>query len=142
MLTVKIKKLKAEAKTPSYAHFGDAGLDLFSLEDKILQPGERHLFYLGFALEFSEAYVALVKDKGGPPVKFGLHTMAGVFDSSYRGEYNVALINLGGEPYKVEQGDKIAQLVILPCERAELTEVEELSPTTRGEGRLGSTGIK
>jgi len=142
MLKVKIKKLQENVKLPSYAYFGDAGLDLYSLEDKVLSPGERHLFFLGFALEFSDGFVALVKDKGGPPTKFGLHTMGGVFDSSYRGEYNVILINLGQEPYQVEKGDKIAQLVIMPCERAEFEEVNELSQTSRGEGRMGSSGIK
>jgi dUTP pyrophosphatase len=142
MLKVKIKKLYLEVKLPAYAHFGDAGMDLYSLEDKVLEPGERHLFFLGFALEFPDGFVALVKDKGGPPTKFGLHTMGGVFDSSYRGEYNVVLIDLGQEPYRVEKGDKIAQLIILPCECAELTEVDELSQISRGKGRHGSSGIK
>lgn len=127
---------------PNYAHSGDAGMDLYSLEDKELKPGQRYNFMIGFALEFPAEYVAIVKDKGGPSNKYGLHTMGGVFDSSYRGEYNVELINLSQEAYTVKKGDKLAQLVILPVERAELEEVDELEESSRGDGRFGSTGIK
>lgn len=141
MLKVKIKKLFPNTVLPNYAHPGDAGMDLYSRETVELKPGERHNFGVGFALEFPDNYVAIVKDKGGPPNKFGLHTMGGVFDSSYRGEYNVELINLDQESYTVQKGDKLAQLVILPVEQAELNEVEELSETRRGRGRFGSTGI-
>lgn len=139
-MKVKIKKLDAEAKLPSYAHPGDAGLDLYSLEDYILKPGERHIFFSGFALEFRDGYVARVLDKSGLPKNYGLHTMGGVFDAGYRGEYNVNLINLGNEPYQIKKGDKIAQLLIIPCLSAELKEVDELSETSRGEGRFGSSG--
>ncbi len=139
-MKVKIKKLDAEVKLPSYAHSGDAGLDLYSLEDYTLKRGERHIFFSGFALEFPDGYVAIVKDKSGLPKNYGLHTLGGVFDSGYRGEYNVNLINLGQEPYQIKKGDKIAQLLILPCERAEFEETEELGESQRGEGRFGSTG--
>ncbi len=141
MIKVKIKRLNGEAKLPSYAHPGDVGLDLYSMEDRIIAPMEHARFFNGFALEFPEGYAAIVKDKGSIS-KAGLHTMGGVFDAGYRGEYNVHLVNLSQEPYTVEKGDKIAQLVILPVAIAELEEVEELSDSSRGEGRFGSTGKK
>ena len=94
----------------------------------------------GFALEFPEGYAAIVKDKGGPPYKYGLHTMGGVFDAGYRGEYSVQLINLGAEPIMIKKGQKIAQLVIFPVVLAELEETNNLSESERGDGRHGSTG--
>jgi dUTP pyrophosphatase len=139
-MKIKIKRLHKDAKLPSYAHPGDVGMDLFSMEDKVLNPGERDIFPVGFALEFSDGYAGIVKDKGSLPKNAGIHSMGGVFDSGYRGEYNVNLINLGKEPYKISKGDKIAQLVIIPVARAELEEVSELSETSRGAGRFGSTG--
>ena len=139
-MLVKIKKLKTEAKIPTYAHPGDVGLDLYALEDHLLKPGERQLFFLGFALEFPVGYAAVVKDKSSLPKNGGLHTLGGVFDAGYRGEYNVMLVNLGQEPYPVEKGHKIAQLVILPVVRAELQETNTLSDSARGEGGFGSTG--
>lgn len=140
MLNIKIKKLNPEVKLPSYARPGDVGMDLFSLEDYDLKPGERKVFFVGFALEFPSGYAAIVKDKGGPPTKYGLHTMGGVYDAGYRGEYNVNLINLGQETCHISKGDKLAQLVIYPVEIAELEEVSQLSESERGEGRFGSTG--
>jgi dUTP pyrophosphatase len=139
-MILKIKKLNPEAKLPSYAHPGDVGLDLFSLEDYDLKPGERKVFFVGFALEFPVGFAAIVKDKSGLPNKAGIHTMGGVYDAGYRGEYNVNLINLGQEGYHISKGDKIAQLVIFPVEIAKLEEVMELSDSSRGEGRFGSTG--
>jgi len=139
-MKIKIKKLNPEAILPTYANLGDVGMDLYSLEDYELQPGERKLFSLGFALEFEEGYAAIVKDKGSLPKNGGLHTMGGVFDAGYRGEYNVNLINLGNKPYKIEKGNKIAQLIIYPVVIADLEEVDELSDSVRGEGRFGSTG--
>ena len=141
-MDIKIKKLHEDTKLPNYAHPGDVGLDLYSVEDNYeLKPMERKVFNVGFALEFDEGYAAIVKDKGGPPFKHGLHTMGGVFDAGYRGEYNVLLINLGDEPVTIEKGQKIAQLVIYPVAIAKLEEVEELSESSRGEGRIGSTGL-
>lgn len=137
---VKIQKLNAEAKIPTYGHPGDAGLDLYSLEDYQLKPGERKLFDLGFALEIPSDWVAIVKDKSSLPKNGGVHSMGGVFDSGYRGEYNVNLINLSSQPYQIKQGDKIAQLVILPFATAEIEETDDLSETSRGQGRFGSTG--
>ncbi len=139
-MLIKFRKLKTEAIMPSYAHPGDVGLDLYSLEDYELKQGDRHRFDLGFALEFENNYAAIVKDKSGLSVVHGLHTIGGVFDSGYRGEYNVLLINFSDQAYQIKKGDKIAQLVIFPVAVAELEEVTELSETSRGVGRFGSTG--
>jgi len=139
-MQIKIKKLKKEVTTPKYAHPGDAGLDLFSLEDYDLKPGEIKTFFLGFALEFSKDYVAIVKDKGGRANVDHLHTLGGVFDSSYRGEYNVCLANLGKKIFKIKKGQKLAQLLIMPVTKVDLKIDDNLSQTPRGEDRFGSTG--
>jgi dUTP pyrophosphatase len=139
-MQIKIKKLRQEAILPNYAHPGDVGMDLYALEDYTLALGERKVFDLGFALEFEPGFAAIVKDKGGVPLHGGAHTMGGVFDAGYRGEYNVMLVNLGQEPYEVKKGKKIAQLIIYPVAIADIIETDELSDSNRGEGRFGSTG--
>jgi len=139
-MKLKVKKINPLARLPEYAHPGDVGLDLLSLEDYDLKRGERKVFFIGLAFEFPNGFAAIVKDKSSLPNKAGLHTMGGVYDAGYRGEYNVQLINLGEETYHISKGDKIAQLVIFPVEIAELEETHELSESRRGEGRFGSTG--
>jgi dUTP pyrophosphatase len=139
-MQIKVKRINPEAKLPEYAHPGDVGMDLFSTEDYNLKPGERKVFFVGFALEFPVGFAAIVKDKSSLPNKAGLHVMGGVYDAGYRGEYNVNLVNLGQESYQVSKGDKIAQLVIFPVEIVDLQEAQTLSDSSRGEGRFGSTG--
>jgi len=139
-MKLKIKRLKPDAVLPTYAHPGDVGMDLYSLEDYTLQPGERHVFDLGFAMEFETGYAAIVKDKSSLPKNGGIHTMGGVYDAGYRGEYNAQLVNLGQEPYEIKKGNKIAQLIIYPVIIAELEEADNLSDSSRGDGRFGSTG--
>jgi dUTP pyrophosphatase len=141
-MKIRIKRLHEDAVLPNYAHPGDVGLDIYSLEEYELKPGERKVFPVGFALEFEDGYAAIVKDKSSLPNKAGIHTMGGVFDSGYRGEYNAQLINLGNEPYLIEKGDKIAQIVVFPVAIASIEEVDELSDSNRGDGRFGSTGRK
>ncbi len=135
---IKIEKLHDDVKVPGYAHPGDAGMDLFSREMRTLEQGEPYLFKLGFKLEVPEGYVALIKDKSGLATK-GLTTMGGVIDHTYRGEYGVILNNVTNKEYKIEPGDKIAQLLIVPIATAEIEEAG-LSETKRGEGGFGSTG--
>lgn len=140
-MELKIKRLSPDAKLPNYANPGDVGLDLYSVEeDTVIEPGERKVFMCGFALEFPEGYAAIVKDKSSLPRNHGIHTMGGVFDAGYRGEYNAQLINLGSEPATIKKGQKIAQLVIFPVAIATVTEVDELSDSVRGDGSFGSTG--
>ena len=140
-MKIKIKKLKENAKLPTYHHPGDVGMDLYSMETVTIPPMGQYRFWHGFAMEFPVGYAAIVKDKSSIS-KAGLTQMGGVFDAGYRGEYNTHLVNLGSEPYTVEEGDKVAQLVIFPVEIAELEETDILSESARGEGMFGSTGRK
>jgi len=135
-----VKKLCEGAKLPEYAHPGDAGLDLFSCEDVILEPKQRRAIGTGIAIGFPKDYVALIWDKGGLANNHGISTMAGVFEYTYRGEYMVVLRNTSDEEFRINKGDKIAQLLIQPIVTAKVKEVKELSETVRGEGRFGSTG--
>ncbi|OGJ21100.1 deoxyuridine 5'-triphosphate nucleotidohydrolase [Candidatus Pacearchaeota archaeon RBG_13_36_9] len=139
-MQLKIKKLNPEAKLPSYAHKGDAGLDLFSCEDAVLKPGERKMFSTGISTEFPEGYVALIWDKSGIAAS-GIKTMGGVLEHTYRGEYKVITLNTSSENYEIKKGQKIAQLLIQPIVTAEVEEANELSETKRGEGAFGSTGL-
>lgn len=140
-MKIQIKRLHPDAKLPSFAHPGDVGMDLFSLENYILKPGQHVILNTGFALEFPVGYGAFVLDKSSLS-KAGIHTMGGVFDAGFRGEYNVHLVNLRENPYTIEKGDKIAQLVLFPVLIPDLEEVSELSDTSRGMGQFGSTGKK
>lgn len=140
-MKIKIKKLKENAKLPTYGHPGDVGMDMYAMETVTIPPMGHHRFWHGFALEFAEGYAGIVKDKSSIS-KIGLHTMGGVFDAGYRGEYNTHLVNLSGEPYTVEEGDKVGQLVILPVVIAELEETDSLGESVRGEKGFGSTGKK
>lgn len=139
-LKIKIKRLEKDVITPSYALEGDAGLDIYSREDAIIKPGEKHIFHTGFALEIPSGYCALIWDKGRISNLYGLKVMGGVFEYTYRGEYKICIFNLGKNSYEFKKGDKIAQFLIQPIITAELVEVDELSETKRGHGRWGSTG--
>ncbi|MFZ2150065.1 MAG: dUTP diphosphatase [Minisyncoccia bacterium] len=140
-MKIKVKKLKENAKLPSYHHPGDVGMDLYSMEEVTVKPGEHYRFWHGFAMEFPEGYSALIMDKGSIS-KAGFVHMGGVYDAGYRGEYNTLLVNLSDKPYTFEEGDKVSQLVIVPVEIAELEETDTLSDSARGEGKFGSTGRK
>ncbi len=142
---MEIKNMKVnvsgEGKLPHYSTEGSAGADLFSNEEVTLLPGERKLIPTGIKLEIPEGYVGLIWPRSGIAVRNGIDTMAGVIDSDYRGEVKVLLINHGDEPFKIEKGFKIAQLLIQKVERVEFVKADSLSDTERGEGGFGSTGI-
>ena len=138
---VKVKKLVPDAILPSYAHPGDAGMDIYSVEDRIIKAGERALVSTGLSIELPEGLVGLVWDKSGLANNSGLKTMAGVMDSGYRGEYKIVIFNTSKEDYFIKKGAKIAQLLIQPIMTAEIEQVEELSDTSRGTGAFGSTGL-
>ncbi|RME30898.1 dUTP diphosphatase [Candidatus Woesearchaeota archaeon] len=138
-LSVKFSALADDVVLPSYAHEGDAGLDLRSRELKTLNPGEPELFKLGFALALPPGYVGIVKDRSSLG-KRGITTLAGVIDHTYRGEYCVVLVNVSQAPYTVRPGDKIAQLLVLPVATVAFERVKDLPETTRGTGGFGSTG--
>lgn len=140
MVQIKIKKLRDDAIIPRYSHFGDAGMDLFSVEDDfILKSMERKLVSTGLSIELPEGYVSLIWDKSGIALQ-GIKTMGGVIEHTYRGEYKVILVNLSDKDYQIKKYQKIAQLLIQPITTAKIIEVNELSQTQRGQGGFGSTG--
>lgn len=143
--TVKYKILDPRAKVPAYATPGAAAADLCAVLDAplTLAPGERAMVPTGLAIELPDAgCVALLYARSGLAVKHGLTlpNCVGVIDSDYRGEVKVGLINLGGEPYTVQPGERIAQLCIAPVWQATFAPAESLSDTQRGAGGFGSTG--
>ncbi|MDP3027803.1 MAG: dUTP diphosphatase [Nanoarchaeota archaeon] len=140
-IKIKIKKLHPDAILPNYAHLGDAGMDLYSVENITIAPGKRALVPTGITTEIPEGYVALIWDKSGLAAKSGIKTMAGVIDCHYRGEWKIVLFNTSENNYEVKKGEKIAQALIQPVASPEIEEVSELSDTSRGEGSFGSTGL-
>lgn len=137
----KIRKNHPRAKIPVYALSGDAGLDLFSIEDKIIKFGQVYEVRTGIEIELPTGTVGLVWDKGSTAHK-GIRTLGGVFDENYRGELIVIITNISKKPYKIEIGDKIAQFLIQKVEHPDIKLVKKLSSSNRGRGRLGSTGNK
>lgn len=137
---VKIKRLKENAVLPSYAHKGDAGMDLVSCENYIVGPGKRQLVSTGISMELPEGYFASIRGKSGLAYKKGISILGGVIEFGYTGEYGVIVLNTGEEDFEILAGDKIAQVVIAPVAVAEVAEVDELSKSTRGDGAWGSTG--
>ena len=138
-MELKVKRIHPDAKLPLYQHQGDAGLDLFSSVDDVLRAGEVKPIPTGIKVAVPEGHVALVWDKSGISLK-GIHRLAGVVDSGYRGEVRVVLVNFGAESFKIEKGMKIAQLLIQPVVTVEVIETEDLEETSRGENGFGSTG--
>jgi len=138
-MELKIKRIHADAKLPSYGHLGDAGLDLFSADDVVLEKGQVLDVPTGIKVAIPEGYMGLVWDKSGVSLR-GVHRLAGVIDSGYRGEVKVVLVNLSEEPFVISKGMKIAQLLIQHVTAVKVVEVEDLGGTPRGEGGFGSTG--
>jgi len=131
---------------PSYETLASAGMDLrASIQEPIsLKPLERALVKTGLFIELPLGYEAQVRPRSGLALKKGITVLnsPGTVDADYRGEIGVILVNLSSETFVIENGERIAQLVIAKHERAEWIEVQELSETSRGEGGFGSTGVK
>ncbi|MBQ6341330.1 MAG: dUTP diphosphatase [Kiritimatiellae bacterium] len=142
-MTVKVLRTDPEAQLPAYAHPGDAGMDVRSIEDVTLAPGARALVRTGLVLELPPDAEAQVRPRSGLALKHGVTVLntPGTIDAGYRGEVGVILVNLGAEPFVVEKGMKIAQLVVAPVAQAEVVEVDEIDSTDRGVGGFGSTGV-
>lgn len=138
-MELKIKKIHKDAKLPHYGHKGDAGLDIFSTIDCVLRKREVKAIPTGIKVAIPEGYVGLIWDKSGVSLE-GVHRLAGVVDSGYRGEVKIVMANLSDEPFSIEKGMKIAQLLIQPVIEVEVIEVEDLEATPRGENGFGSTG--
>ena len=140
-MEIKFQKIKQDAIIPTRANKGDAGFDLYCLENKILQPGQQYNFAIGLKSEIPKGYFVQINPKSGLAVKSGIDTLAGVIDSGFRGEWVVAVINFGQQDYEFKKWDKIAQGVLLPVPAVEIVEVDEVdSATQRGEGGFGSSG--
>ena len=127
---------------PAYATSGAAGMDVVSAEDVTLAPAARHAVATGLSIAIPAGYEIQVRPRSGLALKHGISVpnTPGTIDSDYRGELKVILINLGTEPFAIQRGDRVAQLVLAPVVQAAWDEVDELDATERGEGGFGSTG--
>ena len=147
-MTVTVKLLRlAHARgldLPVYATTGAAGADLRSAEEApvVLAPGERAAVRTGLVLELPPGFEGQVRPRSGLALRRGVTLLnsPGTIDSDYRGEVSVLLVNLGAEPVTLERGERVAQLVVAPVERARFVEVDELERSARGNGGFGSTG--
>ncbi|WP_289034866.1 dUTP diphosphatase [uncultured Roseibium sp.] len=143
---LELKRLPHGADLPLPAYQSDlaAGLDLLAAVDEplVLSPGKRALVPTGLAMALPAGFEGQVRPRSGLAVKNGVTVLntPGTIDADYRGEVKVILINLGDEPFTIERGARIAQLVVAPVLQADLIEVESLSETQRGAGGFGSTG--
>lgn len=143
-MNVKIKKINENAHLPTYGSADAAGADLYACTDSelVIEPGQTVLIHTGIAAELPQGHVGLVFARSGLATKRGLApaNKVGVIDSDYRGEIMVALHNHSDLPQSVAVGERIAQLVIMPCVHALFEESAELDDTHRGAGGFGSTG--
>ncbi len=143
---VSVQLLDPRAKLPAYGSADAAGADLYVLTDGpvAIAPGETVLLHTGLAVAIPQGYVGLVYARSGLATKRGLApaNKVGVIDADYRGEVRVALHNHGSVPQVVEDGDRVAQLVIVPYLTAQFIPAEELDDTGRGAGGFGSTGSR
>ena len=141
-VNVKVTKLDPQARLPQYAHrgpFGDLAADISALEPVELAPGEIKALRTGLAFEFPPEFGALVEDRSGLALR-GICTLAGVIDPGYRGELKVVLSNLGIECFRINPGDRIAQLRVVRRLEVEFTEADSLNSTERAGRGFGSTG--
>lgn len=142
-MELRIAKLKPDATLPTRAHEGDAGLDLYSCEPARLGPGERWGVGTGVTVEIPDGHAGLVLPRSGLAREHGIALVnsPGLIDAGYRGEVRVLLLNTDpAETFRIEVGDRIAQLVISPIALAEPVEADALSESARGGGGFGSSG--
>lgn len=143
---MKLKVKSLSGQYPEYATSGASGMDIraFTTEQIVLQPMERKLIPTGLFVEIPEGYEGQIRARSGLAIKHGLGLVnsIGTIDSDYRGELRIPMINWGSEAYTINNGDRIAQLVIAAYARVEIEACEELNETQRGEGGFGHTGIR
>lgn len=142
-MTLAIRRIDPAAQLPTYAHPGDAGMDVRSIETVTLRPGDRALVRTGLVFQLPPDAEAQVRPRSGLALKHGVTVLnaPGTIDAGYRGEVGVILVNLGAEPFTVEKGMKVAQVVVAPVAWAEIVEVAETDTTERGADGFGSTGV-
>ena len=136
---VKIKKIVSNAEIPSYAYSTDVGFDLRAITSQKLLPGEQKEFKTGLIFEIPKGYVGLVRDRAGIISKMGVHTCAGTFDPGFRGEITIFLVNMSEETQFVDEGMRIAQIILLPVVKPKIVEVKKIESTERGTKGFGST---
>jgi dUTP pyrophosphatase len=141
-IELQVRRLDPEVPLPTYAHAGDAGLDLAAAADVELQPGARAAVPTGLAVAISAGWVGLVHPRSGLARRHGIPVAnaPGTIDAGYRGEVQVLLVNLGDEPVTLRRGERVAQLLLQRVGTARVVEVDDLDATTRGDGGFGSTG--
>ena len=138
-MKLQIKKINKEATIPTRAHTNDAGMDLYALENVLLNPNQSELIKTGISLSIPKGYFGKIEDRSSLGKK-GLKTLGGVIDSGYRGEVKVIMRNLSNKKVIIEKKTKIAQLIIIKIETPTIEEVKELDNTERGSGGFGSSG--
>ena len=139
-MKISAKKLYPDAQLPQMIKAGDAAMDFYSYKDYAIQSGEKVIVETGVAIAIPRGYWGNVRDRSGLAAKHAIHTLGGVFDSNYRGEVQIIIINLGKEIYNIKKGDRICQMIIERHEDLEVEEVAELDETNRGENRFASSG--
>ena len=146
MTKILIKRLSKEVSLPRYETSGSSGMDLAANIDANINidPGKTAIIPTGLALSIPKGFEVQIRPRSGLAAKQKISVLntPGTIDADYRGEIKVILINLGQEPFKVEKGLRIAQMVVCPVVQAQLKEVDDLSETERGKGGFGSTGTK
>lgn len=143
-LKIKLQRLDPELPVPGYVHQTDAGCDLYSRINAIIEPGGRALIPTGIKIAIPRGYAGFIQPRSGLAHKHGISIVnsPGLIDSGYRGEVSVILINQDpNKSFKIRRGDKICQLVIQKIERAEFEVVGQLDKTERGKAGFGSSGI-
>ena len=141
-MEIEFKRLNEAAVLPSYAHEGDAGMDLCACEDVVLKAGARGMVRTGWSIALPAGTEGQVRPRSGLAFKHGVTVLnsPGTIDEGYRGEVGIILMNHGAEDFEITAGMRIAQLVVAPILRVGVVEVQELSDTQRGAGGFGSSG--
>lgn len=142
-MTLSFRRIHPDAVMPAYAHASDAGMDVRSVRELVIPPGGRALVPTGLVVNLPAGYEAQVRPRSGLALKAGVTVLnsPGTIDAGYRGEIGVILANFGQDDFKVNVGDRIAQLVIAPVLQPVVVEATEVDSTDRGAGGFGSTGV-
>jgi len=145
MTEVLVRRLHPDAQMPAGAYEGDAGLDLASVEEVVLGPGERRTVATGLAVAIPDGHAGFVQPRSGLAARHGITVVnsPGLIDAGYRGELKVVLLNTDpDEPFHIRPGDRIAQLVVLALPRVTVTEADDLPPSERAERGFGSSTVR
>ena len=140
----KLKKMNELAILPEYKTSGSSGMDLSSVEEVTINPFERKLVPTGLAIQLEQGYEAQIRPRSGTSIKHGLTLIncVGTIDSDYTGQIFIPMVNISNEPYTIQVGERVAQMVVAQYTQAEFEVVDELEDTQRGDGGFGSTGSR